>query len=160
MEVVKKERKQIRKNSLIDPRIASEPVINWILKVEVLLLVIGFGGFLFSRGLMWASSFLVGGLVVFFNFIVLSRILPNLVISRDTRASVFSLLFSFYSRLIFTGIVLLVCIVFLKMPIYPLIMGLSTIVMGIIFWIIRYIITTNHKEADSYVRSSSSRIAS
>jgi len=152
--------KQKRKNSLIKSRMVLEPVINWILKVEVFLLVMGVGGFLISRGLMWACSFLIGGLLVFFNFIVLSRILPNLVISRDSRASVFSLLFSFYSRLILTGIILFVCIVFLKMPIYPLIMGLSTIVMGIILWIVKYIITTNHKEADSYVRNSSSRIAS
>ncbi|WP_459891833.1 ATP synthase subunit I [Desulfothermus okinawensis] len=147
-------------SDFLDPYIASEPVVRWIVRVQLVLLSVGMVLFFFAHGVVWAGSFLVGGLLVFFNFIVLARILPNLVVSKDSRASIFSLLFSFYSRLIFTGIVLLVCIVFLRMPIYPLIVGLSTIIVGIIFWIVRYIFTTKHKEAEGYVRSSSSRIAS
>ena len=138
-----------------------EPIVKWIVYAELFLLIMGFLFFDFFKGEIWSFSFVVGGLVVFLNFLVLARTVPNLVLSRDVKASVFSLLFSFYSRLIFTGIVLVICIVFLRIPIYPLILGLSTIVVGIILWIGRYIILNNNqKEAYSHVRSSSSRIAS
>ncbi|GAB6162166.1 hypothetical protein JCM12298_13250 [Desulfothermus naphthae] len=142
------------------PREATEPVIKWIIMVEFILLISGILYFTLFQGLKWACSFLIGGLLVSLNFIVLARILPHLVVNKDAKSSIFSLLVSFYSKLIFTGIILLITIVFLKMPIYPLVIGLSTIVMGTIFWIVKYIITTNHKEADGYVRSSSSRITS
>jgi hypothetical protein len=138
----------------------SEPVVKWVVVVQLFFLVVGVIFFAIQKGSLWSISYLVGGLLVFFNFLVLARITPRLVLSRDVKSSIVSLLFSFYSRLLFTGIVLLVCIVFLKFPVCPLIVGLSTIVLGIILWIIRYIVTNNHKEAFNHVSSSSSRIAS
>ena len=160
MALQKRKIKLKKTNNFQVPRVAAEPVIKWIMKVEGIFLLTGLLFFLFSQGFKWACSFLIGGLVVSLNFIVLARILPHLVVNKDAKSSIFSLLVSFYSKLIFTGIILLITIVFLKMPIYPLVIGLSTIVMGTIFWIVKYIITTNHKEADGYVRSSSSRITS
>lgn len=134
-------------------------VIKWILNVEIFLIVIG-SVYMGLKSSMYLFSYLVGCMLVLLNFLVLSRILPQLIKGKNPRNSIVSLLISFYSRLLFTGFVLLLGIVFLKLPIFPLIVGLTTIVMGIISWIFKYIFTNNHKEANGYVSSSSSRIAS
>ncbi len=146
--------------NLLNSYISTKSLVRWITYVEIILCVMGILFFSYKGGYLEVCSFLVGSIVVFFNFLMLGRILPSLISSGEVKSSVVSLLFSFYSRLFLTGIVLLICIVFFKLPIYPLVLGLSTVVLGIILWIIKHIFTTNHKEANSYVRSSSTRIAS
>ncbi len=136
-----------------------EPAVRWIFGTEMALLLGGGIFFGVVEGLKGLLPYVVGCLLVFFNFMVLARVLPGLILSRDAKASVVSLLFSFYSRLFLTGIVLLIGIVFLNFRIFPLILGLSSIVVSIVSWIVKYIVTDNHKEALNHVRSSSSRIA-
>ncbi len=135
------------KKKMRDSRWIIDPVVKWVVMWQVFFLFGGGLAFDLYKGSWWAVSYIVGGLLVFFNFLVLARIIPDLVVSKAVKASIVSLLFSFYSRLLFTGIVLLVCIVFLRFPIYPLIVGLSTIILGIILWIAKYMLTNNYKEA-------------
>lgn len=137
-----------------------EPAVRWMMAVQMVLLGGGSILLLWVKGGAWFFPYAVGGLLSTFNFMVLARILPALILSGDTKASVVSLLVSFYSRLLLTGIILVIGIVFLKFEIAPLVLGLSTIVATMVSWIIKYIITDNNKEAFSHVRNSSSRITS
>ncbi len=134
-------------------------VVRWVVKAEVFLGIIGCIYFGF-KGWMYLLSYVVGCMLVLLNFLFLARILPPLIRSREVKASITLLLFNFYARLVFTGLVLLIVIVFLDFPIFPLLLGLSTIVLGIISCIVKFIYTNNHKEACGYVRSSTTRIAS
>ncbi len=136
-----------------------EPAVRWIFAVEFFLLLGGGVFFGFWGGGGFFFPYMVGALLAIFNFMVLARLLPSLILSGNAKASVVSLLFSFYSRLLLTGIVLLVGIVFLDFRIFPLVMGLSSIVVSIVSWIVRYIVTDNHKEALNHGRSSSSHFA-
>lgn len=134
-------------------------VVRWVVNVQLFLIMLG-SIYMGLKGGIYLFSYLVGCMLVLLNFLVLARILPSLIRGKEVRASVVSLLLSFYSRLIFTGLVLLIGIVFLKFPVFPLVLGLSTIVVGIISWIVKYMYTNNHKEASGYVSSSTTRIAS
>ncbi len=118
--------------------------IKWLIKTQFSVVILGGLIFLFF-GKFYLASFLVGALLVTFNFLILARKLPFLI--KTQKGSVFSLLVSFYSRLLFTGVVLFFCIAVVKFPIFSLLIGLSTVIVTIMLWGLKFILLYKHKEA-------------
>ncbi len=80
----------------------------------------------------WAFEFIVGALLGCVNFYALAKIIQQLIFVR--RRAIASLLGSFYFRLLFTGIVLYVVIVFFKANIVALLSGLSIVIINILIF--------------------------
>lgn len=91
------------------------------------------------------AAFGVGAALSFANFYTLARIVPHLVLSQS--GGTFSLLFAFYLRLLLTGCVLFLCIAWLKFPVGSLLFGLSTVLLTILVWLGKFVLTHKHKEA-------------
>lgn len=90
------------------------------------------------------ASFVTGGLLASFNLSVLARLVPQLIWVQ--KGAVFALLISFYFRLIFTALILVVALVALKLPAVILLAGLSTLVGTLILGIGKYIVTLKHEK--------------
>ncbi len=118
--------------------------INWMIRTQFFVIILGSLIFFFL-GKFYLASFLVGALLVTLNFLILARKLPFLI--KTQKGSVFSLLVSFYFRLLFTGVVLFFCIAVVKFPVLSLLIGLSTVIITIMLWALRFILLYKHKEA-------------
>ncbi len=120
--------------------------ISWLLRAQMLLVVLG--SLLFGLlGKEFFYPFLIGALLVTFNFFILARKLPELI--KMQKGSVFSLLVNFYFRLLFTAIVLFVCIALLRFSVFPLLIGLSTVVITVMLWAFKFIIFGYYKQKEA-----------
>jgi hypothetical protein len=121
------------------------PEIRWMVKFQYGLVPLAAALVLFSGHLEWTAPFLLGGLLATFNFTVLARIVPRLVFMRQ--GGVFSLLVSFYLRLIVTAGALFLAIAWARFSIPALLLGLSTVLISLTAWGGKFLLTHKHKEA-------------
>ncbi len=120
--------------------------IKWLIRVQVLVGILGSVFFGFIDFLSF-SSYLIGALLSFFNFLVLARRIPVLI--KMSKGSVFFLLVSFYFRLLFTALVLFICIAVIRLPVYSLLLGLSTVVITVFLWMGKFIFITYYKQKEA-----------
>lgn len=121
------------------------PEIRWMVQFQFCLALAGtalcgLGGFFEAL-----PAFAVGAGLATFNFFVLARMVPKLVQMR--KGGTFSLLCSFYLRLVLTAVVLVLGIVVADFSVVVLLAGLSTVLLTFVVWGGRYILTNKHKEA-------------
>ena len=121
------------------------PQAQWLVTFQVLLAVVLTVGLLLGGGIRFGLGFGIGSLLVSINFFVLAKIVPQLI--QVQQGNVFALLSSFYLRLFFAAIVLFLAIVPARLPPVAILAGLSTILVTIVVWIGKYIVTQQHKEA-------------
>jgi hypothetical protein len=131
-------------NRLLISQGISHPEIHWFVKCQFVTLFIGICAVSgFGNGYQ-VASFVTGGLLASFNLSVLARLVPQLIWVQ--KGAVFALLISFYFRLIFTALILVVALVALKLPAVILLAGLSTLVGTLILGIGKYIVTLKHEK--------------
>jgi small-conductance mechanosensitive channel len=92
-----------------------------------------------------ALHFAAGTVLISFNFFSLARFAQGL--TRVKHGAVVALLARFYGRLILTGAVLFVLIVWANAPIVALLAGISTVVVNAVYWGITRHNGQNAKEA-------------
>ncbi|MCF8105249.1 MAG: ATP synthase subunit I [Desulfohalobiaceae bacterium] len=111
-----------------------------------LMIILGLAaGWLGLAGGEHFAAFAVGAVLSFVNFYILARIIPHLVWGQS--GGTFSLVFGFYLRLLLTGCVLFLCIAWLEFPVVSLLLGLSTVLLTILVWFAKFVLTHKHKEA-------------
>ncbi|MCF8030746.1 MAG: hypothetical protein K9K39_07615 [Desulfohalobiaceae bacterium] len=124
---------------------AEHPDVRWILAAQAAL-VVGIAALLPAVGYSHLLiAYAVGALLISFNFTVLARLIPQLIFLQS--GAVFSLLFSFYLRLFFTGAVLFFAIYFVELSAIGLLLGLSTILASFVAWGGRFFVSYKQKEA-------------
>lgn len=103
-------------------------------------------GILFGLGLRERlAAFATGAALISFNFFVLARMVPQLLL--EQKGGVFSLLCGFYLRLALTAVVLYLAIAWARFPVVFLLAGLSTILATFAAWSGRFLMSNKHKEA-------------
>ncbi len=105
------------------------PKVRFLVRNQIYLSLLGLILFVIFLPLSWVIGFSVGALVVSFNFYFLAKLSQELVYIQ--KGALTSLLFSFYLRLILTGVILYAAIVFLGADIFALLIGLSIILLNI-----------------------------
>lgn len=80
----------------------------------------------------WRLDFSIGALLGLFNFYFLAKLIQELVFLK--KGAITALLFQFYLRLFLTGLVLFWAIVYLKVDIIALLVGLSIVLINIILF--------------------------
>jgi len=105
------------------------PRVRFLLRNQLYLVIAGFLFFLFFLPGPWVIGFAIGSLVGTCNFFSLAKLAQELIYVQ--RGAVVSLLFSFYLRLILTGVVLYLAIVLWRADIFALLIGLSIILLNV-----------------------------
>jgi hypothetical protein len=124
---------------------AGSPEIQRILALHSATVVL-IAAFLLGSGLSHLIlAYSVGALLISFNLVVLSRLVPQLIFARN--GAVFSLLVSFYLRLFFTGGVLFVAIYGVQLNALGLLVGLSTVFASFVAWGGCFLVSRKQKEA-------------
>lgn len=138
---------RIRKDTddFLKQRGIDNPEVRWLLALHLLILVGGAALFLALWSGVHLAAYCVGGLLSFLNFYILARVVPRLVQSGS--GGIFSLVFGFYLRLVLTGVVLFLSIAWLDFPVVSLLLGLSTVLLTIMAWFCKFVLTHKHKEA-------------
>ena len=80
----------------------------------------------------WSAGFFAGAALVTINFWALARVAPELV--RMAKGAVLPLLVQFYGRLALTGVFLFVLIVWVKVSVSALLLGLATVMVNALSW--------------------------
>lgn len=111
--------------------IVSETV-RQVMLVQILIcaacLVIGLACLPFTA---WPLFFGMGGVMITVNFYFMSRLVSRLVGLEFNGRILAALLFSLFGRLLLTALVLFVFVYWWKIPVVPLVAGLSTVVVTI-----------------------------
>lgn len=138
---------KIRKktNDWLRQRGIRNPEVRWLVRLHLVIILSGSALFFALAGGVHFAAFGLGAVLSFVNFYILARIVPHLVWSQS--GGTFSLLFGFYLRLLLTGCVLFLCIAWLKLPVVSLLLGLSTVLLTILVWFAKFVLTHKHKEA-------------
>ena len=111
------------------------PQVRYILSAQILLCLLALGcGILVAPMTLWGLSFGIGACIAMYNFWFIARFVQKNFSDTYTTKMLVSLLLGFNVRLIATGAMLFVLIVWLKMPILPLLAGLTSLVACIIVW--------------------------
>ncbi len=105
------------------------PKVRFLVRNQLYLSVLGTIVFILFFPLPWIIGFVIGAAVGSFNFYFLARLAQELVYI--PKGATIPLLFSFYTRLIVTGIILYVAIVFWNANIFALLIGLSIILLNV-----------------------------
>ncbi len=96
---------------------------------------------------LWPLAFAAGVALSTFNFYYLALSIQQAVFQPFDRSLLVTMLVKFYGRLALTAVVLFVLIVWCQAPVLALILGLSTMVVTILFWGGARLIEQNAKEA-------------
>ena len=118
--------------------------ILWLLRCQLFVVLFSIALVTFFGSMIQCLSFLIGALLSSFNLCVLARLVPQLIWIQ--KGAVFALLFSFYLRLLFTAVILLLALVFLKLSAFFLLTGFSTIIVTLVLGIGMYIFTLKHEK--------------
>lgn len=81
---------------------------------------------------VWSLAFAAGAAIVTLNFWALARVVQQLVFVKS--GAVLTLLLIFYGKLILSGIALYLLIGVWQVPVWSLVLGLSTVVVNITAW--------------------------
>jgi hypothetical protein len=90
-------------------------------------------------------DFILGVLLGSINFLVLARVVQELVFLQ--KSAVFVQLFSFYGRLILTAVAFYLLIVFAEASVIALLLGISTVLFNILLWGVTQFLGKTSKEA-------------
>lgn len=133
-------------NNLLNGQGIENPEIQWLIKVDVGLILLGStaAGIIFD--FQSFSGFLIGALLGFFNFFLLARRMTYFVLT-PKRAAIIKLLVFFYLRLLFTALILFISIAGIQLSAISILTGFSTLVLTLIIWIGRYFVNYKIKEA-------------
>jgi hypothetical protein len=136
---------KVKTNSFLIDKSYENKEIRTLLNLQFLFLFFVITGLIFLGYVQELPAFMLGALVATFNFLVLARIVPKLIM--EQKGSVFSLLISFYLRLFLTALVLFLAIAWAKVNIYPLLAGLSSVIFTVLIWVGKSVFINKIKEA-------------
>ncbi len=108
------------------------PRVRLMVRNQLYLSFVGLTVFIVFFPVSWIIGFGIGAVVGSFNFYFLARLAQELVYI--PKGSTVPLLFSFYLRLILTGLVLYAAIVYLSANVLALLMGLSVILLNVLIF--------------------------
>ena len=114
-----------------------------ILQIQISL-VLSMFFLLFCRD-FWAVHFLLASFLGTINFYILAQAVQKLVFLR--KEAIFSLLFNFYARLVFLGIVLYIMLIWAQFSLVAVVAGFSTVLVSIMLWGALFYIEQKDKEA-------------
>jgi len=124
------------------------PFVRFLLSIQILI-----SGFALAAGIAlswhsrWPLAFGAGATIMTFSLWQISRSAQALVQMQFSASLGLRLFFGFSTRLLLIGIVLFVFIVWLKAPVVPLLLGLSSTVASILLWGISRLSRNTAKEA-------------
>ncbi len=121
-----------------------QPEILWFLRCQFLCVVSVLIPVSLIGTMDQSAAFAVGALLASLNLFALARLVPQLIWLQN--GAVFTLLVSFYSRLLFTAVILFIALVFLKLSAVFFLIGFSTVVVTLILGIGKYIFTLKHEK--------------
>ncbi|MGL4209153.1 MAG: ATP synthase subunit I [Candidatus Adiutrix sp.] len=111
------------------------PLVRHILAVQIMLCLVSLGlGVLLVPITVWGISFGLGASIAMYHFWFLVRFIQKKFSNKYTAQTLLLLFLGFNVRLIATAFLLFGLIVWLKMPLAPLLAGLSSLVACIIVW--------------------------
>ncbi|WP_291319688.1 ATP synthase subunit I [Desulfonatronospira sp.] len=106
------------------------PRVRFLVRNQFYLSVLGLLVFIIFFPVSWIVGFGIGALLGSLNFYFMARLAQELVYIAKGAAT--PLLFSFYVRLILTGLVLYVAIVYWNANVFALLLGLSVILLNVL----------------------------
>ncbi len=126
----------------------SAPVVRHLLCTQLLLAAfgLGFGAVTFWLTL-WPLMFGIGAAIAAYNFWHIARFGQAHIASEFSLGLGLKLFTGFTIRLVLTGVVLFMLIVWLRAPVAPLVVGLTSTVAGIAAWGLSRIARKPVKEA-------------
>ena len=140
------ERAQLRMERLLRDRGYTQPEVRRLVVVQVVLAIVTSAVMLAASALgRLGWSYAAGALLATLNFAALARFVQHLVYVQ--RGAVTALLFRFYGRMLFTGLVLFGLIYSAKASLPGLLAGLSTVVVTGVYWGLSRNAGNNVKEA-------------
>ena len=111
------------------------PVVRYLLGIQIIVsgftLAAGIALFWYSR---WPLAFGAGAAIMTFSLWQISRSAQALVQAQFSALLGLRLFFGFSARLLLISIVLFVLIAWLEVPVVPLLLGLTSTVVGILLW--------------------------
>lgn len=126
----------------------TKPELRTLLRAQVLLVS---AAALVSLALCWLSTwplvFTAGAAIVTLNFYWMAKFVRQVTSFTYDKSLLVGLLVRFYGRLALTGILLFVLILWLRVPVLPLLMGLSAVVATIVIWGMAQSVEQKAKEA-------------
>jgi hypothetical protein len=113
----------------------TKPELRVLLRAQLLVVLVAA---IISLGACWVTSwpliFTAGAAIATLNFYWMAKFVRQVTQFTYHRSLLVGLLVRFYGRLALTGILLFVLILWLRVPVIPLLMGLSTLVGTIVIW--------------------------
>ena len=126
----------------------TKPELRGLLKVQIILVLCAAClALCLSWISVWPLAFAAGASIVTLNFYWMAGFVRQITRFTYDRMLLAGLLVRFYGRLVLTGILLFVLILWLKVPVIPLLMGLSTVVATIVIWGATRMVEQKAKEA-------------
>ncbi|THB71999.1 MAG: ATP synthase subunit I [Desulfovibrio sp.] len=126
----------------------TQPQLRVLLRAQVVTMI---GAGVLALALCWLSTwpliFAVGAAMAVLNFYWMAKYAKQVAGLTFHKGLIVSLVFRFYARLAFTGILLFLFIFWLKVPVAPLVLGLSTVMATIVLWGAAQVIEHKAKEA-------------
>lgn len=108
------------------------PRVRFLVRNQLYLSLLGILVFIIFFPVSWIVGFGIGALLGSLNFYFLAKLAQELV--HIPKGAATPLLFSFYVRLILTGLVLYLAIVYWNANVFALFMGLSVILLNVLIF--------------------------
>ncbi|MDR2489196.1 MAG: ATP synthase subunit I [Desulfovibrio sp.] len=126
----------------------SSDIVRHLLCTQILLCVVPLiAGILLCPITLWPLSFTAGALIATYSIWNIARFAEAHVNLEFTTTLGLKLFFSFSGRFLLIGVALFALIVWFKLPIIPLVIGLSSTVAGIVTWGVARLSRKTAKEA-------------
>ena len=113
----------------------SAPLVRHLLRTQVVLaggsLILGVALAVFT---LWPLMFSIGAAIALYNFWFIARFVQANICEQYSPLMALRLAGGFSFRLLATGCVLFALIVWLRVPVVPLLAGLTSLVAGIALW--------------------------
>ena len=108
------------------------PKVRFLVRNQLYISLAGLLVFIVFFPVSWITGFAVGALLGSLNFYFMAKLAQELV--HIPKGAATPLLFSFYLRLILTGLVLYVAIVYWNANVFALLLGLSVILLNVLIF--------------------------
>lgn len=111
------------------------PIVRHLLATQVIITTAGFAcGLLCLWFTLWPLMFAVGAAIATFSLWQISRFAQGAILQRFSAALAIQFGLSFTLRLVIVAIVLFVLVIRLSAPVAPLVLGLTSTVVGMSLW--------------------------
>ena len=120
--------KRLWRSGVQDPTLRE--ILCWQIGVVALSLIFGAALWPFHPAGAWIFWFGFGALLSAWNFFALIKFVPKVISAGWSKSSLFALLLRTNMRLLFTGILLYMVLVWLKGPISAVLLGLGVLLVG------------------------------